>query len=194
MINKFKDWLFENSNEADKATNYFDVFVKNFEGMTAEKEWKEYKNNIGEELDEMYPAIGKKLKDTLDNIYSFDPDLEPLPMFANRIKLRLDSPASQEMVKKYGIFTGLFAPDEDYKGVKLWDGVDTFGNVCSLIYADSFDSHQLGKIKLPYCVYMEDRGMTRVFISRRDFVNTFGSIEEFLVKKRGIIQGKKYGL
>ena len=188
MINKFKDWLFENSNEADKATNDFDVFVENFEGMTVEKEWEDYKNIIGEELDEMYPAIGKKLKDTLDNIYSFDPDLEPLFISID------DSPASQETVKKYGIFAGLFAPDGDYKGVKLWDGIDTFGNVCSLIYADSFDSHQLGKIKLPYCVYMEDRGMTRVFISRRDFVNTFGSIEEFLVKKRGIIQGKKYGL
>jgi hypothetical protein len=184
MINKFKDWLFENSNEADKATNDFDVFVENFEGQTVEEEWKEYKNTIGEELDEMYPVIGKKLKDTLDNIYSFDPDLEPLFISID------NSPASQEMVKKYSIFAGLFAPEGDYKGKKLWGSTaDSW-----LIYAETFDSHQLGKIKLPYCVFMEDRGMTRVYISRRDFINTFGSIEEFLVKKRGIIQGKKFGL
>lgn len=186
MIENFNNWLFESQTEAVKD---FEVFVENFEGQTVEEEWKEYRNTVGEELDEMYPAIGKKLKDTLDNIYSFDPDLEPLFISID------DGPNNfrhnnKEMVKKYSIFAGLFAPDGDYKGKKLWGSTaDAW-----LVYAESFDSHQLGKIKLPYCVYMEDRGMTRVFISKRDFINTFGSIEEFLEKKRGIIQGKKFGL
>ena len=181
MIEKFNTWLFESQNEAIKD---FEVFVENFEGQTAEEEWKEYKNTIDDELDGMYPVIADQLKDTLDNIYSFDPDLEPLFISID------NSPASQEMVRKYSIFAGLFAPDGDYKGKKIWGNTATVW----LIYCSSFESHTLGKISLPYCVCMEDRGMTRVYISRRDFINTFGSIEEFLVKKRGIIQGKKFGL
>jgi hypothetical protein len=188
MINKFKDWLFENSNDLNfsqkEAVKDFEVFVENFEGQTVEEEWNEYRNTIGEDLDDMYQAIEDKLKDSIDNIYAFDPDLEPL-FIADK-----HSPFSQEMVKKYSLFAGLFAPEGDYKGKKLWGSTaDAW-----LIYADFFDSHILGKVKLPYCVYMEDRGMTRVYISRRDFIHTFGSIEEFLDKKRGILHGKRYGL
>ena len=180
MINKFKDWLFENSNEAVKD---FEVFVENFEGETVEEEWNQYRNTIGEDLDDMYQALEDKLKDSIDNIYSFNPDVEPLFIADNSV-------ASQEMVKKYSLFAGLFVPEGDYEGKKLWGSTaDAW-----LIYADFFDSHILGKVKLPYCVYMEDRGITRVYISRRDFIHTFGSIEEFLVKNQGILHGKRYGL
>lgn len=179
MIEKFNNWLFESQNEAIKD---FDVFVENFEGETAEEEWKEYKKTIDDDLDGMYPAVADQLKNSLDNIYSFDPDLEPL--FA------IGGFHDEELVRKYSIFAGLFAPDGDYKGKKIWGNTATIW----LIYCDSFESHMLGKISLPYCVCMEDRGMTRVYISKRDFINKFGSIDDFLHQNRGRLSSKKFGL